>query len=569
MTTTFPTDPSQLIRCEWSVFEPHYAALIATELTQGNLAGWLADWTTVSNAVSEMESRLYVATSVNTADTEAEQLLNRFLDEIYEVREQYEHKCKTKLLESGLSLDGLEVSLKKLRATAEVFSAANLPLQTQEAKLGQDYDKLIGAQTVEWEGQTVTLSKLAQVQQDPDRSKRQAAFELEVARRLQDREAQNLLWAQFMDNRLQQAANLGLGQDYRAFVWKRTCRFDYTPADCRSFANAIEEVVVPAAAKIMARRAERLGLDKLKPWDVDAPVPGQTSLHPYETIDQFSGRARAMLTRVDPELGAYYETMEREGLLDLDNRPNKAPGGYCTSFAQAHRPFIFMNAVGLHRDVQTLLHEAGHAFHVFESKAQPYSIQHHVGAEFSEVASMSMELLPSPYFAQSEGGYYSESDAAKARIEHLEKLILFWPYMAVVDQFQHWVYENVDAARNPANCDAAWTDLWHRFQPAVDWSGLDNWVATGWHRKLHIFQIPFYYVEYGLAQLGAIQVWANSLENHAQAVKDYRHALSLSGTKSLPDLFAAAGAKFAFDSATLAKCTDLCMRTIDELESKI
>ena len=569
MKTAYPTDPQQLIRADWSLFAPAYATLEQTSLTQSNLAEWLADWTAVATAMEEMQCRLYVATSVNTNDKEAEELLMRFLDEIYPKWEQHEHNLKTKLLESGLSLEGLEVSLKKLRATAEVFCAANLPLQTQEAKLGQDYDKMIGAQTVEWDGETITLSRLAQVQQSHDRALREKAFRLDMERRLADRQTQNDLWVRFLDNRIVQAQNLGLGTDYRAFVWKRTCRFDYTPDNCREFAAAIEEVVVPEAKKIMARRAARLGVDKLRPWDTDAPTPGEAPLQPYDTVEEFSSKAGAMLHKVDPELGAYYDTMQREGLLDLDNRPGKAPGGYCTGFPQAKRPFIFMNGVGVHRDVVTLLHEAGHAFHVFEGAVQPYSIQHHVGSEFAEVASMSMELLASPYLTTEHGGYYSKKDAAKARIEHLEKMLLFWPYMAVVDQFQHWVYEHVDAARDAAQCDAKWTELWHRFHPAVDYSGLEDWVATGWHRKLHIFQVPFYYVEYGLAQLGAIQVWANSLSDQAGAVRSYRHALSLSGTQSLPDLFSAAGANFAFDAGTLRKATELCSRTIDDLLTQV
>jgi oligoendopeptidase F len=258
--------------------------------------------------------------------------------------------------------------------------------------------------------------------------------------------------------------------------------------------------------------------------------------------------------------------MVRESLLDIDNRKNKAPGGYCTSFPMSKRPFIFMNAVGLHDDLQTLLHESGHAFHNFERDRLPYSQQRQAGMEMAEVASMSMELLSAPYLSREHGGAYSQADAARARIEHLESNILFWPYMAVVDAFQHWVYENPGAALETDRCDAEWAAQWECFMGGVDWSGLEDEIRTGWHRKLHIHQVPFYYVEYGLAQLGAMQVWRNALADQAAAVASYRRALALGGTISLPELYQAAGAKFAFDTATLAAAVELAEETIDKLE---
>jgi oligoendopeptidase F len=258
--------------------------------------------------------------------------------------------------------------------------------------------------------------------------------------------------------------------------------------------------------------------------------------------------------------------MRAESLLDLDNRKGKAPGGYCAELAVERKPFIFMNAVGLHDDVQTLLHEAGHAFHVFEAARLPYHQQLEYGMEIAEVASMSMELLAAPHLTRDAGGYFSREEAARARVEHLEGIVLFWPYMAVVDGFQHWVYEHPDDARRPANCDATWDTLWQRFMPVVDWSGLEDQRRTGWQRKLHIFQLPFYYVEYGLAQLGAVQVWRNSLADPAHAVADYRRALAMGATATLPDLFAAAGARFAFDAGTLSEAVQLVERTIQELD---
>lgn len=275
------------------------------------------------------------------------------------------------------------------------------------------------------------------------------------------------------------------------------------------------------------------------------------ALHAYDHITELETAAGRIFQRVSPVLGGYYQTMQRESLLDLENRKGKAPGAFCTTFAVQKRPFVFGNCVGLSADVRTVLHECGHAFHVFERTHLPYHHQWRTGMEFAEVASMSMELLAFPHLSRSEGGLYSEEDAARARIEQLEHILLFWPYMAVVDAFQQWVYTHPAEALNPADCDARWKALWQRFIPGVDWSGLDEQVSTGWHRKLHIHRLPFYYIEYGMAQLGAVQIWANALQDQAAAVQSYRQALALGCTMSLPKLYETAGAKFAFDADTI------------------
>ncbi|MBA3869760.1 MAG: M3 family oligoendopeptidase [Anaerolineae bacterium] len=426
----------------------------------------------------------------------------------------------------------------------------------------------MGAQTVIWEGQELTITQLKLKLQTDDRSVREAVWKAIAERRLADRPALNALWEKFLPLRLQMGKNAGY-DNFRDLRWKQFKRFDYTPDDCITFHNAIEKVVVPAATRIYERQRQKLGVDTLRPWDLDRDdvyPPSRPPLHPFETVEELVSKADAILHKVDPELGDYFSIMRKEGLLDLDNRKGKAPGGYQSSLVQSRRPFIFMNAVGTQDDVQTLLHEAGHAFHLFESIKLPYSQQWEYTSEIAEVASMSMELLAAPYLAASEGGYYTPQEAARAEIEHLEQNILFWPFMAVVDAFQHWVYSNPQDAASTDKCDAKWGELWARFIPGVDWSGLEDSRVTGWHRKLHIFQIPFYYVDYGLAQIGAMQVWRNSLQDKAKAIRDYRSALALGDTRPLPELFAAAGAKFSFDAGTLGELVALSEKRIHELE---
>jgi oligoendopeptidase F len=272
--------------------------------------------------------------------------------------------------------------------------------------------------------------------------------------------------------------------------------------------------------------------------------------------------------RIDPPLGQYFQTMRHEDLLDLANRKGKAPGAYSISFPASGRPFIFMDAVGLATDVRSLLHEAGHAFHNFERSAHLlYTQQRAPGLEFAEVASMAMELLAFPYLSRQAGGFYADGDAARFQIGQLEHILFFWPYMAVVDAFQHWVYTHPEKAADPPACDAHWLDLWRRFLPSVDWSDLEAEAMTGWHRKQHIFRYPFYYVEYGLAQLGAVQVWRNALQDQAGAVRKYRQALALGGTVPLPALYRAAGARLAFDAATLGEAVGLIEEQLRKLEA--
>ena len=563
MPLSIPKDVGHLLLWTWDEISPLFQNLENRSLTAANLKDWLADWSDLSAGVAELYNRLYVATTVNTADQDARQRRERFLDEIYPPSMQAEQNLKHKLLDSGLEPEGFDIPLRNMRAEAALFRQTNLPLLAGEQKLNDQYDSIIGAQTVTWEGSELTLPQISRVYQDPDRSRRERAWRLAAERQLEDRKAIHSLWAKLLALRQQISGNAGL--DYRTYRWQQYLRFDYTPQDCRQFHDAIEQVVVPAARRVYAQRRLRLGLDTLRPWDLEVDPLNRPALRPFKDVDELMRKTAVIFRRVDPQLGDYFDRMVTEDLLDLDNRKNKSPGGYCTGFAAVRLPFIFANSVGVHDDVQTLLHEGGHAFHIFESRVLPYYAQTNVPTEFAEVASMSMELLASPFLAESCGGFYSEAGAARARVETLERWILFWPYMAVVDAFQHWVYENPAKASNSDQCDACWGSLWQRFMPGVDWSGLEDARVTGWQRKLHIHTEPFYYVEYGLAQLGAVQVWRNSLTDQAGAVASYRRALALGGTVSLPQLFQAAGARLAFNQAALQSAVELMEATIAEL----
>lgn len=563
MFATLPTAVSDFRDWDWAKIAPYFDDLEARPLSADSVDGWLRDWTHLHELITETHTRAEVATTLDTTDKAAEEFFNHYLEHILEPGRAAEQKLKEKLLASGLAPDGFAIPLRNMRAEADLFRAANLPLLTEEEKLGLEYDRLIGAQTVEWEGEERTLVQLRPLLQDADRARRERAWRLSAERQLADRAAINANWEKLFALRVQLAANADL-PDYRAYAWQMRLRFDYTPDDCLRFHDAIEQVVVPAAERVYARRRERLGYDTLRPWDLEVDPLGRAPLRPFKTVDRLESGIESIFQQVDPALGGYFQTMRGENLLDLENRKGKAPGGYCTDFAYIRRPFVFMNAVGVHDDVQTMLHEGGHAFHIFESAHLPYAQQAEVPIEFAEVASMAMELLAAPYLTTAHGGFYDEADAARARIEKLEEMLTFWPYMAVVDALQHWIYTS-GAGGDPAQIDAKWAELWGRFMRGVDWSGLDDVLMTGWQRKLHIHQVPFYYVEYGIAQVGAVQVWRSSLTDQAGAVANYRRGLALGGTAALPDLFSAAGATLALDAATLGAAVDLIEQEIERL----
>lgn len=574
MFDTLPTDARTVMGWEWERFQPFYDDLAARGLDAGTVDAWLADWSTLARLLREAGSRLSLEHDLDTRDAEVEKRYFHYIETIAPAADRAEQALREKLLASGLEPEGMAVPLRGMRAQADLFREANLPLLVEEQKLCSRYDAIQGAQTVTWEGEEIPARRLRTVFEEPDRARREAAWRAMHGRMLDDRAALDATWVELFDLRRRIAANAD-HPDYRAYVWQAYRRFDYTPADCRRFQEAIEAACVPAAARLHERHRIRLGLDRLRPWDLTdgsfgrpANPPGQPPLAPYADTSEMVAKSAAIFRRLDPDLGAHFDAMVAEDLMDLDNRTGKAPGGYCTYFATARRPFIYMNAVGVHDDVQTLLHEAGHAFHAFESSSLPFVHQLRAPMEFCEVASMAMELLAAPYFTSGDEPLYAEAEAVQARAQHLESMLFFWPYMAVVDAFQHWAYEHPAEAIDPRRCDAEWAALTRRFIPAVDWTGLDEELATGWHRKLHIFTVPFYYVEYGLAALGAAQVWQRALADERAALDGYRRALALGGTATLPELFAAAGARFAFDEETVGGVVADIEAAIEALEGQ-
>tara|TARA_B100001250_G_scaffold59897_1_gene46706 strand:+ start:435 stop:2141 length:1707 start_codon:yes stop_codon:yes gene_type:complete len=566
MSLDLPKTSKEMQDWKWADYEPFFEYLLTEKIDKDNIESWMKYWSDFSELIGEVGTDVYVSTTVDTTDEDAKKRFHTFLEDISENASTRNQTLKKKLLESEITPKNFDVPLRAIKSEVDLFCKENLPLMTKDSKLSKEYDAVIGAQTVEWEGEEITITQLSPVLLGTDREKREKAWRLAAERRLKDREKINKIWQKILEIRIQIAKNAGY-DNYRSWRWEYLQRFDYTPEDCLNFHSGIEKVVKPFVDKLINARKEQLDLDVLKPWDLSVDTHNRDPLEPFEDASELEEKCHNIFKAVDKDLGNHFKIMREQKLLDLANRKGKAPGGYCTEYYHRRLPFIFMNAVGTHSDVQTMLHEGGHAFHVFESNQLPYSSQREVGMEFAEVASMAMELLAAPYITEEHGGFYNSNDANRARIEHLEKIIMFWPYMAVVDGFQHWAYTNPNEAMNPDNCDAEWTRLWKRFQTFddLDSSEFDDIIATGWHNKLHIYHVPFYYVEYGMAQLGAIQVWGNALKNQKEAVEKYRYALSKGGNATLPDLFEAAGAKFAFDEDMLTYAVNLVDNQIKEM----
>ncbi len=582
--------PQDLDPGDWPRIEPLFDQLeaqAAQARSAAELERWLLAWSELCAALDEEASRRYIAMTCHTDNADAEKAYLHFVENVepplkprqFALERIYvAHPWRAELLQTGDAPSshpsppvGEKVAEGRLTGKSgsryavfdrdvknhvELFRPQNVALETADARLCQQYQKLIGAQTVNFRGEEKTLAQMGRYLEEPDRALRQEAWELVTQRRLRDAEKCEEIFDELIQLRGQIAKNAGF-DNYRDYAHRQKCRFDYTPEDCLQFHDAIESEFMPAVCEIQADRRRQLKLDKLRPWDLAVDPQNRPPLKPFAEVAEMVSRSQQIFNHLDAELAAGFQQMQDLKLLDLDNHKGKAPGGYQQNLSEARLPFIFMNAVGMQRDVETILHEAGHAFHALAARDEDLYPYRCAPIEFCEVASMAMELLGFEFLEE----FYATPEANRARKTHLENTIEFFSWMAVVDAFQHWIYTHPGHTR--VERKAAYRQLLDRFGGEVDWSGYGEAQAYSWHRQLHVFLHPFYYVEYGIAQLGALQVWANSRQDKVKALKDYKRALALGGSRPLPELFATAGCKFQFDAATIKPLIDF---TRTELE---
>jgi oligoendopeptidase F len=550
----------------WDDVAPYFDDLAERPLDGTTVEPWLRAWSRLEELVTEAAAEAMIAYTIDTSDPEKEQDHLRFSTEILPKMEERSVELARRFVALGYERPELATTLARFRTSIEIFREANVPIFAELEELSARYQRITGSMTVEWEGTERPLPQLQPFLKSPDRAVRERAFRAATQPYIEERGALAGLFDRMYQLRQRAARNAGFA-NYRDYVFPAKFRFDYTPADCERFHQAVERSATPAVARMLEHRRQRLGLDVLRPWDLAVDPYRATALRPFDTVEQLVGKARRVFDRVDPVLGGQFQTMIDERLLDLDSRKGKAPGGYCETLHFRGRPFIFMNAVGLVDDVMTLLHEAGHAFHAFASHRQPLIWQRHPGSEAAELASMSMELLATPHLAQPTG-YFTPEDHRGASLEHLEDVLLSLVHIASVDAFQTWIYTSPDGGDAAAR-DEAWLRIRTRFEGGVDWTGLERERVARWYRQLHIFMYPFYYIEYGIAQIGALQIWRNSLRDPVDAVARYRQALSLGAVRSLPEMYRAAGARLTFDPALIGELVQLVEEQIDQIRSQL
>jgi len=547
----------------WEKIEPWYQKVIDYPIgSKADLEQWLVAVGELNAAVGQQGVKRYIAMTCQTDDPEREAAHLAFVRDIEPRLKPILNSIRAKYLDSPFRAElpkaRFEVFDRAQENRRALYREANIPRETGLAELEQQYQKTIGAMTVTFQGEERTPAQMAPYLEESDRSLRQTTWELVAQRRLLDRETLDTLFDRMLELRIAIAKEAGFA-NFVDYAYRLRERFDYGVSEAVEFQNAIERVVVPLARQIQEERRKTLGLETLRPWDLSVDPLGRAPLRPFQDVERLAKGAESIFTDVDPELGQQFAYLHNHGLLDLANRKGKAPGGYQTTLEDDRLPFIFMNAVGLDGDVRTLLHEGGHAFHALASRGETLAAYRDSPIEFCEVASMSMELLG----ARNLECFYSAEDSERSYRQLLEGIVLILPWIATVDAFQHGIYMNPGHSREDRS--RAWNGLLDRFGGIVDWSGYEEARANSWHRQLHIFLYPFYYVEYGIAQLGALQIWKRALSDRSGAVADYRRGLALGGSRPLPELFSAAGIRFDFREATLAPLIEAIRSELDKL----
>ncbi len=562
---TFPHQwlPAEVELKTWEQIEPWYAKLMAEPIASStDLERWIMAAGELNAAVGQEGVKRYIAMTCQTDDPDREAAYLAFVRDIEPRLKPIQNEIRTRYLDSPfrseLPRDRYFVFDRALENRRELFREANIPRETELAELEQQYQKIMGAMTVNYRGQERTLIQMAPFLEETDRAVRQEAWELSARRRLQDRETLDDLFDRMMALRVEVAREAGF-DNYVEYAYRNRERFDYGIPDAIRFHQAVEKVVVPLTKEIHAQHRAMMGLDSLRPWDLSVDPLGRPPLQPFTDVEKLATGTETVFREVDDELGAQFGFLRARQLLDLANRKGKAPGGYQTTLEDDRLPFIFMNAVGLDSDLRTLLHEGGHAFHTLACRGERLPAYRESPLEFCEVASMTMELLG----ARRLDPFYSTADADRSARKLLEGIVLIIPWIATVDAFQHWIYTHPGHTRDERR--AAWRSLLERFGGDVDWSGHEEARDHSWHRQLHIFLYPFYYIEYGIAQLGALQIWQRSLTDRAGAVAAYKKGLSLGGARPLPELFAAAGARFDFGDELIASLMGTIRTELDKL----
>ncbi|MEY3208708.1 MAG: hypothetical protein RL064_739, partial [Bacteroidota bacterium] len=538
--------PQDFVLTNWETVEPFFKELNERPIdSKATLEKWLKDLSELEAFISEDACWRQIKMTCDTTDKSLEDAFNYFCMEIQPQMQPYADALNKKLVQSPFTaeLDAKEyyTYLRSVNKSIELFRTENIPIQAELSVLQQQYGTIAGKMTVQMEGKEYTLQQAAKFLEHEDRAVREEVYRKIQDRRLQDQESLHELFTTLVEKRHQVAVNAGFA-NYRDYKFVELGRFDYTKEDCFQFHEAVKLHVMPLVDKIYTRKREKLELDKLKPWDTEAEPAGTQPLRPFTDGNDLYEKSVACFEALNPFFADCLRKMKALKHFDLESRKGKAPGGYNCPLAESGAPFIFMNAAGQMGDVTTMVHEGGHAVHSFLSHPLELSGFKEYPMEIAEVASMAMELFTMEHW---QSFFDNDADLKRAKEHQLERTITIFPWIAIIDKFQHWVYEN------PSHTVQQRTNTWQNIvkefsSRSIDFSGLKQYRAIGWQRQLHLFEVPFYYIEYGIAQLGAIGMWMQYQKNPTEALENYMNALALGGTRTLPELYKTAGLEFNF-----------------------
>ena len=549
----------------WEELKPYFDELLNRQIgSVKDFEKWLQDMSEIEAVIGEDAAWRQIRMTCDTENKELEKAFEYFVLEIQPKIQPYADKLNKKLIESPFvkELDSklYFTYLRNVKKQIDLFREENIPLQAEVAVMAQQYGVITGKMTVEIDGKEYTLQQAAKFLENPKREFREEVYHKIQQRRLQDKDQLNELFTNLVKKRDQIAKNTGF-KNYGDYKFAELGRFDYTKEDCFKFHDAVRTHILNIVNFIYDRKRQKLGLDMLRPWDLDAEPEGVQPLTPFKTADELVTKTIDCFENLDPFFADCLKKMKEMGRLDLDSRKGKAPGGYNCPLEETGAPFIFMNAAGQMHDVTTMVHEGGHAVHSFLSHDLPLTAFKQYPMEIAEVASMAMELMSMDYW---DVFFDNKEDLKRAKEHQLERVITIFPWIATIDKFQHWVYEHPDHTLEERAEN--WRNILNEFTPInLDITGLDEYRKFGWQRQLHLYEVPFYYIEYGIAQLGAIGLWKQFKENKQNAIQNYINALQLGGTRTLPELYEAAGLEFNFSPDYISELMIFVHNEVEQL----
>lgn len=557
--------PANLTINNWSDLEPFYKDLEMRSINSvKELEKWIFDLSELEAVVSENMAWRYIKMTCDTTDKELVGSYTHFITEIEPHIAPFANTLHKKLIASPytgeLDQKMYFVYLRGIKKSLELFREENIPLLTEINNESQKYGAITGTQSIEYNGEEMTIQKAAVYLKNNDRKVRETVYKKIQSRRDLDERELNELYDRLISLRNKVALNAGF-KNYRDYKFEELGRFDYTAKDCFNFHEAIRKNIVPLNKEHEQERKNKLNLDTYRPWDTEVDTDGKAPLHPFKDGAELLDKSIACFYEVSPYFGECLEIMKKMHHLSLESRIGKAPGGYNYPLYETGVPFIFMNAVGTHRDLVTMVHEGGHAIHSFLSRDLPVTEFKSMPSEVAELASMSMELISMEHWHMF---FPNEDDYKRAKHEQLDKILKSLPWIASIDKFQHWIYENpVQTVKQRYD---KWEEIMEEFGTGeVDYSGLENSLRRGWQAQLHLYEVPFYYIEYGMAQLGAIAVWRNYKRDPKKALEQYSAALSLGYTATIGDIYKTAGIKFDFSDAYVKELAEFVKEELDKL----